>query len=78
MLRKKTGTRASEAFPAVMVVTPKSSEVPFSADSRVKSRSSSMSSVRGPSGWFGETPGGSWLLGVDVMVLFLSGAIGML
>ena len=27
-----------------------------------------MSSLRGPNRWFGETPGGSWVLEADAMV----------
>ena len=70
--RKKTGTRASELSPATMVQTPRSSDSPFSVVSLIQVRRSSMSPLRGPSGWFGETPGGSWLLGGDVMMLFLA------
>ena len=76
--RKKTGTKASEVSPAVMVRTPRSSDWPFSAVSWMWVRSSSMSSLRGPRGWFGETPGGSWLLGADVMVFSLLDGIGMM
>ena len=66
--RKNTGTKASVSSPAVTVRMPRSSDWPFSAVFWVKVRNSSMISLRGPSGWLGETPGGSWVLEVDVMM----------
>ena len=68
--RKKMGTKASVSLPAVMVRTPRSSDSLFSAVFSVKVRSSSMTSVSGPRGWWGETPGGSCMSGVDAMVVF--------
>lgn len=69
--RKKTGTKASEGIPSCDSANIQVIDRPFLVVFWVWVRSLSINSLRGPSEWFGETPGGSRLLEAEVMLLSL-------